>query len=229
MKIFNTFILLFLTTFSVFGTAQTPDKIIYNGKTYSLHSNPLESYFKQYPDKRPKDGIVSSGLWRGYVATFEIIDNQLYLKDIEIEISKKDEKGDDKDSWKSVLIIDDKYSWKSVLKEVFPNQEFIKIDWMTGLLVLPSGQMVNYVHMGYGSTFEHYTLLEIENGNLTKEKQFDYEQYEEFKERQFQAFKKTEEYEKMKTDFKKRGDADDEFIDYFLRSYIIEYTSKILE
>ena len=100
-----------------------------------LFTNPMESYFTQYPDKRPKNDVELTSLWRGYVATFEINDNQLYLKDIEIIDSNK--KG---------------IEWKSVLNEIFPNQEHIKIDWMTGLLVIPSGKLVNYVHMGYAST-----------------------------------------------------------------------------
>jgi len=216
MKALSTLILFICFNLTVFGTAQYPDKIIYNGKEYRLHSNPMESYFEQYPDKRPEGGIMSTALWRGYVATFELKDNQLYLKDIEIEIeiSIKDEKGE--------------YRWKSVLNEVFPNQELIKIDWLTGLLVLPEGKIVNYVHMGYASTYERYVLLEFENGNLKGEKQFGYEEYEKFKERQFQAFKKTDEYRKLVADLKKGEDDSDEFIEDFLRIFVIEHSSKIL-
>ena len=216
-RIIAIFVLLVLTNLTVFGTAQYPDKIIYKGKEYSLHSNPMEKYFAQYPDKRPEGGM-STALWRGYVATFEIKDNQLYLKDIEVmNGSTKNDKG----YYETI--------WKSVLNEVFPNQELVKIDWMTGLLVLPYGKMVNYVHMGYGSTYANYILLEIDKGELKTEKQFKNKQYEKFKENQFQAFKKTEEYEKIKTDLKKEDNYDDKFIDSFLRSFVIEYTSKILE
>jgi hypothetical protein len=177
----------------------------------------MENYFVQYPDKRPEGGM-STALWRGYVATFEIKDNQLYLNDIEV--------------MNGYTLNDKGYSvttWKSVLNEVFPNQELIKIDWMTGLLVIPYGEMVNYVHMGYGSTYTNYILIEIDKGNLKRVKKFKYKQYEKFKEKQFQAFKKTEEYEKMKTDFKKEDNYDEKFVDSFLRSFVIEYTSKILK
>lgn len=201
----------------VFGTAQYPDKIIYNGKEYMLHSNPLEGYFEKYPEKRPQEGF-STALWRGYVATFEIRDNQLYLKDIEVMNGSKQ----NKDGYWETL-------WKSVKDEVFPNNELVKIDWMSGLLILPYGKEINYVHMGYGSIYKNYILLEIDNGDLTKEKQLKSKQYEKFKEKQFQAFKKTDEYKKIKEDLKKEGENySDEFIDSFLRSYVIEYTSKIL-
>ena len=212
MRILSILILLFCFNFAAFGTAQAPDKLIYNGKKYKLHSNPLEVYFEKFPDKRPKPEIQSTGLWRGYIATFEVKDGQLYLKDIEIRVEKKN----------------DEEGRKSVLNEVFPNQELIKIDWLTGLLVLPEGKIVNYVHMGYASTYEHYVLLEFENGNLKKEKQFGYKEYAKFKDKQFQEFKKTDEYRKLKDDMKEKDDRSDEFIEDFLRIFVIEYSSKIL-
>jgi len=142
--------MLFLSVNStVFGSFQAPDRIIYSGKEYKLFGYPLESFFAKYPDKRPKVEIISTGLWRGYIATFEIKDNQLFLKDIEIQISTKDEKGNHINSWKSVL------------NDVFPNQELVKVDWITELLKFSSERYAS-------SSMYDYTLLEIDNGNLKK-------------------------------------------------------------
>lgn len=203
--------LLILTFFvgltSAFATAQLPDKIIYKGKKYNLHSNPLENYFQLHPNKRPNSKIIVTSMRRGYVATFKIKNGQLFLKDIKVQVSMRRK--------------------KSVLKDLFPNQKNIKVDWFTGLLVIPVGEMVNPVFVGYGSTFEKYTLLEIDSGDFKKEKQFKLPQYEQFKEEQFQAFKKTPKYEELKSDLKK-NDIPDELIDTFMKSAIIEYTSKIL-
>lgn len=215
MKTILTIILTVFIGLNLFATAQYPDKLIYNGKEYSLNSNPLESYFEKNPDKRPKGGVMSTALWRGYVATFEIRDSLLYVKDIQIQY------------WDTIDKKKHNTKWKSVLNEVFPEQKEIKVDWLTGIIVLPYGDLVNYVHMGYGSTYENYILLEIDSGNLKKEKHLKYKEYEAFKERQFQEFKKTEEYKKIKADIQKDGDSD-EFIDSFLRSYETNYTSKIL-
>jgi hypothetical protein len=110
---------------------------------------------------------------------------------------------------------------------VFDDQKNIQVDWYTGLLVLPQGKVVNYVHMGYGSTYQHYTILELNKGVLTQEKQFKSKAYEKFKEKQFQVFKQTEDYNKMKSDLLQKGNSE-EFIDSFLRSYVTQYTSKIL-
>jgi len=215
-KLFFAVAFLLLGATNLLATAQAPDKIIFNGKEYRLHSNPLEEYFQKFPEKKPKSGIMSSGLWRGYVATFEIAENALFLKDVEIMFDKNP----DNKSFER--------GWKSVLSEVVPNNKKLKIDWFTGLLVLPVGGVVNYVQMGYGSTYENYILLEIEKGDFKRSKEFDYKEYEKFKERQFEAFKKTEEYQKLVKEMKKEKDSTQEFIDSFLKSYIIGYTSKIL-
>ena len=166
MKYIFLVILILFISCNASATAQMPDKIIYKGKEYALHSNPMEEYFEKYPDKKPKRGIMSTALWRGYVAIFEVKDNQLLLKDIKIMVENESLK--------------DKFStkWESVMMEIFPNQATIKIDWITGLLIIPHGKLVNYVHMGYGSTYENYILLEISKGELQKEKKFGYKEYE---------------------------------------------------
>ncbi|MFH0896065.1 MAG: hypothetical protein V2A54_16655 [Bacteroidota bacterium] len=215
MKPILTSLLLLLFSSSLFATAQYPDKIIYNGKEYSLHSNPMEAYFAEHPDKRPEDGIRSTACWRGYIATFEIRDKQLFLKDIQCQYSKKGKNN----SFET--------EWKSVLGEIFPKDSLVKIDWLTGLLVLPYGKMVNYVHMGYASTYENYFLLEIDKGDFKKEKKLDYKEYEAFRDKQFAAWQKTDEYKKQLEELTKDGSSV-EFINSFLRDYVIEYTSRIL-
>lgn len=215
MKALKTILLLsalFFFPLSVFSTAQKPDKIIYQGKVYSLHTNPLEFFFKIYPEKRPQNGSISTNLWRGYVATFEIIDSVLYLKDIEIETYVKK-----------------KRTWKSVLKEVFPDSDRVKIDWIEGLLVIPYGKLKNYVHMGYASEYSNYILLEIDKGHLKKEMEFDSEQYSKFRKKQFEAFRKSSEYEEKKRLLREQNSRmTDEFIDSFLQDFVIDYITKIL-
>jgi hypothetical protein len=210
------FVIFGLAGFSrLFATAQYPDNLVYKGKTYALFTNPLESYFEKYPDKRPKDGISSTALWRGYVATFEMRDNHLLINDIQIEVVKEDSETFE-------------YEWKSVIHEVFPDSSQRKIDWFTGVLVLPQGKLVNYVHMGYGSTYKKYLLIEIANGIFKQELKFNHKQYSAFKKDQYALFKKTDEYKKAVEELKQQGNSDQEFIDSFLENFVIEYTSKIL-
>jgi len=205
----------FVLTVSTFATSQSPDKIIYKGQEYSLNTNPLESFFENNPNLRPKSDIMSTALWRGYIATFEIQDNQLFVKDIVVM---------NEDTTTSTH----KTTWRSVFNQVFPNQKQIRVDWLTGLLVIPNGKLVNYVHMGYASTYENYILLEIDKGNLIQEKNMKSKEYEKFKDKQFKAFQKTDEYKKLKEELKKNGGGTDEFLDSFIRIYVTNYSTKIL-
>lgn len=198
-----------------FGTAQAPDKIWYEGKLYDMQTNPMEPYFEKNPGKKPKSEMISSGLWRGYIATFEIVDGGLYLRDIEV-LDPNPEKVFDR-------------RFKSVIDEVVPKGQRLKIDWFDGLLVLPHGKPVSYVHMGYGSTFENYILLEIAAGDFKRSKSFDNKQYEAFKDRQFAEFKKTDDYKKLIKDMKKdAADWDEKMTESFIRSFVTNYTGKIL-
>jgi hypothetical protein len=212
MKTLTLAILIFVVSLShIFATAQAPDRIFYDGKEYSLHTNPMESYFARYPEKRPVTLAKSSGLWRGYVATFVFEMNVLFLEDIEIETMGG--KYDD--------------SWKSVRGQIIPKDEELMIDWFTGILILPYGELVKYVHGGYESTYSNYILLEINRGILTDKRTFDHKQYDEFKERQFQAYKKTEAYRKRVAD--EAAEYSREISDYYLRSHIMDYVYEFLD
>lgn len=70
-------------------------------------------------------------------------------------------------------------------------------------------------------------MLEFDKGKFKKEKSFDYKEYEEFNDRQFQAYKKTDGYPKIKQDLKKMN-YPNELLDTLIRNAIIGYSSKIL-
>ena len=212
-KIFN-FLLTFFFSVTVFGTAQISDIIIYNGKKYPLINHPMQVYFDQYPDKFPTGGLILTSNWRRYIAKFEVINKQLFLIDIEIFVEDT---------------LNEEYpiKLKSVMNEIFPNQKVLKIDWMAGLLVLPYGKLINYVHFGYNSTYEHYLLLEFQKGNLVKKRHLTNKEYVIFKEKQFQFFKNTDEYKKMEADWK--GERDSKSFDNSVRVWNTDkYTSLIL-
>jgi len=207
-------VLIFLCELTVFGTPQRPEIIIYKGQKYQLfHNLPMADYFKKYPDKHPrKDFFVATDLWRGYVATYEIKENQLYIKDIMILVP--DSKGAPVE--------------KSAMNEVFPNQKLVKINWVTGLFVLPVGKIFAYDYNNSGNPiYENYIILEMENGILKREKEFSNEEYEVFNKEQFEAFKETEEYEKLKVKLKRKNTTDED-IDSLIQYRIIEYSTKIL-
>ncbi|NRB47662.1 MAG: hypothetical protein HRU41_08300 [Saprospiraceae bacterium] len=198
--------------FNLNATAQYPDKIIYEDKEYMLHSNPLEAYFELYPEKRPKPKIAITSLWRGYVATFIVKNDELYLKDIKIMTGG---------SLKNKV-------WKSVLRKVFPGKKEVRVGWVTGILVIPHGKQLNYTHSGYASIYSYYILLETVKGKVTDVKRFEHDDYILFKDKQFRAFKQTEEYRQIVKELKADGGYDDDFIDSFLRNFVIDYSSKFI-
>ena len=122
-----------------------------------------------------------------------------------------------------------KQRWVSIYRRYFPRQDKVKIDWFTGILILPYGELVEYIHQGYASLYSDYWLLEIENGNFNQSRKYDYEEFIKFKKRQFNEFKKTEKYRKLYAELKESDESnDDEFIQQFMFDLIINYTSRFL-
>ena len=196
------------------ATAQIPDTLIYQGQRYALNSNPLEVYFDTHPDRKPPRGS-SSNLWRGYIATFEIRDSLLSVVEVEIKRYSRDSAGT-VDSW-----------WESSLTSVFPDSAERACTFYTGLLILPMGEATAHVNMGYSSLYERYILLLLEGGKLRKSREFSGSEYLAFKRRQFEAYKKSDEYKKMVEELTKEN-SDTSQIENFLFIYDVNYSSKFL-
>ncbi|WP_444909431.1 hypothetical protein [Microbulbifer sp. TRSA005] len=204
-----------LLPISVFATAQAPDYLIYKEERHRLHVNPLEELFLMKKELRPKGGVMSTGNWRGYVATFEIKQGFLTVSDITIE--KRDP---DKDK-------EHNYLTESVLKKVFPNQSARKMDWFSGLLVVPLGKRTGYVHLSYASRYENYLVIRIKSGRIVESAQMNSDEYLDFKTRQFKVFKSTSEYKALYEELSKDGGSEDEFD---LESFIFQmggFTHKV--
>lgn len=141
------------------ATPQAPDKLIYEGQTYELFSNPLESYYEGRKDKprffiSPDPKHILTGLWRGYIATWKIEGGALYLVEI--------------DSW----ICDESQNNKcrrADLKELFGakyRDGKVEADWYSDELKLPLGKMLRSVWLGYSSIYEKEIILKVESGKV---------------------------------------------------------------
>lgn len=164
---------------NVLGTAQIPDIIIYNGDTLSLYSCPLNSYPNQdliTPQRLfGSSGCFFTACWRNYVATWEIINGELYLCEIKNacyptsiqNISTSYKSGVDKDS------VGNEYA---DLKILFPKKfkdGKVKADWVDGKMFSPQGKLLYYFHDGFESIYETEIELNIKNGNLIGSKILD--------------------------------------------------------
>jgi len=139
------------------ATAQFGDRLIYKGTEYQIYTNPLEMYFdEQHP--RPEKLFLASctACWRGYMATFEIKDDgYLYL----VKLVAGTCGGD---------------APEIPLDKVFPGQTGpIRATWFSGMIKIPQGAMLHYVHMGYQSVYEKELHLVLENGKVLREETID--------------------------------------------------------
>ncbi|NGX85051.1 hypothetical protein [Aequorivita sp. KMM 9714] len=96
-----------------------------------------------------------------------------------------------------------KENWVSIYKMYFPRQDKVKIDWFSGILIIPYGKLIEYVHQSHASTYSNYWLLEIENGVFNEAREYNYKDFVNFKNYQFEVFKKTEDYKNLNTDLKR--------------------------
>lgn len=196
------------------ATAQAPDVLIMDGEPQSLDTNPLAPYLRAHPDALPRSEYSSSGNWRGYVATWEVTGGRLLLRKIDVAFPNPAPREDDY----SPLI-------RNVIDEVFPGEKEVVATWYSGTLIIPSGKMLEYVHMGYGSTFEHYTLVTVSEGSVIKSLDLDAEQFKQYRDAQFAAFQRTPEYAEKAKALAAR-DASDPMDDASIADFLYSFESE---
>ena len=139
-----------------FGTSQVPDALCVDGVLHSLFANPLEQLYEK--QKRPAfvdslDGS-SSANWRGYVACWQIHDGGLYLIAIDTYVGRK------------------RVGVEQLLGgRVRDGRVFA--DWYSGELRVPDGKQLQYVHMGYGSTYERDIVFKVQGGRVISRRVID--------------------------------------------------------
>jgi hypothetical protein len=196
------------------ATAQAPDYVIVDGERIALHTNPLSKWLEQHPGAMPEPKFVSTGNWRGYVATFEVAGDRLWLRHVEVR-----EPGPDDAEGRPTWVKTD------LLRTLFPGDAPVAADWYSGALVAPRGKLVEYVHMGYGSQYERYTVLSFRAGVVTARRDLTHDEYVAYRKAQFRAWQRTDDY---KARLRELADEDDEMpmspeeLEDFLYAYFAE-------
>ena len=128
-------------------TAQIAEKLTYQGHTYSMCTQPLDDYFSLADVDPGFDTRSCTALWRGYVGSWEIRDDRLYL----VGLNASRENGS-----------------PASLADIFPDfPDRVFAHWYTGWLRVPQGKMLEYKHMGYASVFEEDLFITIDKGVVT--------------------------------------------------------------
>jgi hypothetical protein len=124
-------------------TAQIAELLRYQGEDVAMCSTPLSDWFEQSGIEDAFD-VNCTGLWRGYIGRWEIIDDHLYLVGLQGTL---------------------KGGAEATLARFFPDATGpVSASWYTGTLRVPKGRQLRYVHMGFSSTFERDLMLDVRNG-----------------------------------------------------------------
>lgn len=122
------------------------ERIYVDGKPHSMAAEPLEQYL-EILETPPIFVSPHTACWRGYFGNWKITNNKLYLTGLTgwIQTSEEESKPID-------------------INDLFPNKKKVFAQWFSGEIRVPVGRMIQYVHMGYESTYESDLLIEIRNG-----------------------------------------------------------------
>jgi hypothetical protein len=151
-----------LISIQLFGTAQAPDILCFNGDTLMLFTNPLESLFDDV-NKRPasyfgdKIGCLATYCARGYIGHWRLENDSLFLVSIKSCCYNKD-------------------NIEANLNALFPERtknKKVYADWFSGSLISPYGKLLYQFNDGYFSIYESELEFSILNGQLIDIKSLD--------------------------------------------------------
>lgn len=126
-------------------TAQASEILILDGEMNLMRTQPLDRYF-EISGHRPALNSPHTACWRGYIGTWEIVDNRLYL------VAFKGWRPD--------------YS-EMDLTDLFPEcSGKVLASWFSGKVELPTGKLLQYIHHGYASIYEKSIILKFRKGVL---------------------------------------------------------------
>jgi len=162
-------------------TQQIKDIFIYNGERLAIDQYLLEDYFNEFPAERPTSDVFFTALWRKYVVTSEILNEEFIVRSIRVVSPTRDMGFED---WKGNFPLNKKFDWFSGLIRIDPNR---LSDWK--------------------EESDCFEFLEVYRGELKGFKSFNQSQLQVFKEEQFGHFKTTKVYETAYNDLKERTTA----------------------
>lgn len=129
-------------------TAQIRERLLINGEGFGISTEPLKPHLEKLDEKTKFISYITA-CWRGYIGTWKLHNNRLYLICL---LGQGVINGQLKDVG---------------LDYLFPKQKTVFANWFTGTIQVPYGKMTKYVHGGYLSEYEKNLFLKFEEGILT--------------------------------------------------------------
>ena len=110
---------------------------------------PLADFFAT-GGRSPDFRAPHTALWRGYIGSWEILNDRLYLIALRGHL---------------------RGGMAATLESVFPGfPDRVFAHWYSGTLRVPMGRQVEYMHMGFGSRYETEVYLEVQKGVVVGKK-----------------------------------------------------------
>lgn len=137
-----------------YATAQFCELIYDGGVRKSMCSLLLETdsaTFSRLKTRLPQR-LSSTALWRNYIGCWKIKNDSLFLDSVLVS--------DGSDNYRPI-VIDDIFSTTKTDSGYFAN-------WASDSLRVVSGEIINYIHMGWESKWENEELIAVENGIVKK-------------------------------------------------------------
>ena len=130
-------------------TLQSSETIYFLGNKYETNTLPLSSYLYSLPEKT-KFFPPSSSCWRGYIGTWEVIEDQLFLI-----------------KFKGCLLNAQRKEYREIGMEfLFPHQKKVFAEWFTGEIIIPQGDACYSAGGLYPSFYESEIILEFKEGYI---------------------------------------------------------------
>ncbi len=124
-------------------TAQVHENLIYKGQETSMCTEPLQAYFA-LGGVKPDFVVDSTALWRGYIGTWEIVNDRLYMVGLTGTLQGGVE---------------------ATLENIFPGYpDRVFAHWYSGTLRIPEGSLLQYFHGGFASVYERDRFLKVREG-----------------------------------------------------------------
>ena len=137
---------------TAFATSQVPEVLVYGGTTNDLYTTPLESLFSAGSPKVFIERPSSTACWRGYVGTWKIEKDELYLVALQEGHPR---------------------AGAIPLDKVNPQWESpVKATWFSGTLRIGRGKVL-MGGMGFSEKRESDIFLEIKEGIIVSTRQVD--------------------------------------------------------
>jgi hypothetical protein len=144
-------------------TAQSPERIILDGRPRGLYADPLYRLTKRCRLDLSSPTYLSTANWRGYIGTWEVRDGHLHL----VQLSW--------DGWNGELgevpVSDElrRKLFRAAGSAGFP----IRAHWFTGRVRVAIGRRLVYSHHGWSHWFERERAMSFRAGELVRDREVD--------------------------------------------------------